>query len=76
MSEVLSIRPIQESDFSSVLEIEQASYKFPCSREYLDCVAAGYHCRVLLKGEHVVGYCIGICGRGSSYFKHLRWAQI
>ena len=24
----------------------------------MDCVAAGYHCRVLLKGENVAGYCI------------------
>ena len=58
-SEVLNIRPIQENDFSSVLKIEQASYKFPWSeRIFLDCMKAGYHCRVLLKGEDVAGYCI------------------
>ena len=58
-SEVLNIRSIQESDFPSVLKIEQASYKFPWSeRIFLDCVAAGYRCRVLLKGENVAGYCI------------------
>tara|TARA_B100000579_G_C22796552_1_gene837445 strand:+ start:907 stop:1413 length:507 start_codon:yes stop_codon:yes gene_type:complete len=58
-SEVLNIRAIQESDFPSILEIEQASYNFPWSeRIFLDCVAAGYHCRLLLKGEDVAGYCI------------------
>ena len=54
-SEVLNIRPIQENDFPSVLKIEQASYKFPWSeRIFLDCVAAGYHCRVLLKGRRML----------------------
>ena len=58
-SEVLDIRPIQENDFPSVLKIEQASYRFPWSeRIFLDCVAAGYHCRVLLKEGDVAGYCI------------------
>ena len=58
-SEALDIRPIQENDFPSVLKIEQASYRFPWSeRVFLDCVAAGYHCRVLLKEGDVAGYCI------------------
>ena len=58
-SEALDIRPIQENDFPSVLKIEQASYRFPWSeRLFLDCVAAGYHCRVLLKEGDVAGYCI------------------
>ena len=58
-SEVLDIRPIQENDIPSVLKIEQASYRFPWSeRIFLDCVAAGYHCRVLLKEGDVAGYCI------------------
>ena len=58
-SDTLSIRPIQESDLPSILKIERASYNFPWSeRIFLDCVAAGYHCRVLLKGVNVSGYCI------------------
>jgi len=58
-SETLSLRPIQESDLPSILKIERASYKFPWSeRIFLDCVTAGYHCRVLLNGGGVAGYCI------------------
>lgn len=58
-SEVLNIRPIQESDFPSILKIERASYKFPWSEKiFLDCVAAGYHCRALLDEGDVAGYCI------------------
>ena len=58
-SETLNIRLLEESDLPAVVKIEQASYRFPWSeRIFLDCMAAGYRCRVVLSDGEVAGYCI------------------
>lgn len=41
-----------EEDLSMIIEIERASYPFPWSMEnFLDCLRAGYCCRVLDEGK-------------------------
>ncbi|MEM6640783.1 MAG: ribosomal protein S18-alanine N-acetyltransferase [Pseudomonadota bacterium] len=53
----LLVRAMTHDDLPRVLEIEGAAYGFPWSQKiFEDCLRVGYHCRVLLRDESVVGY--------------------
>ena len=59
----LTIRPMLESDLSSVVRIEHASYAFPWTEGiFRDCLRVAYTCRVAEVAGLVVGYgilCVG-----------------
>ena len=58
-SEGMMIRELRGVDLSAVALIESSSYRFPWSnRIFLDCLAAGYKCRVVEVEARVAGYCI------------------
>ena len=58
-SKGITIRKLRSADLSDVSLIEGSSYKFPWSnRIFLDCMAAGYKCRVVEVEAGVAGYCI------------------
>lgn len=53
----LEVRAMTHDDLPRVLEIERASYGFPWSEGiFKDCLRVGYHCRVLIRGDDIVGY--------------------
>ena len=55
----LAIRELEKTDIFPITQIEQASYKFPWSEKiFLDCMAAGYRCRVVEFRGKVAGYCV------------------
>ncbi|MEO1575290.1 MAG: hypothetical protein AAFU65_10065, partial [Pseudomonadota bacterium] len=53
----LIVRSMTHDDLPRVLEIERASYGFPWSEGiFKDCLRVGYHCRVLIRGDELIGY--------------------
>ena len=58
-SKGITIRKLRSADLSDVALIEGSSYKFPWSKRiFLDCMAAGYKCRVVEVDARIAGYCI------------------
>jgi ribosomal-protein-alanine N-acetyltransferase len=54
---VLRLRRMEESDVSSVMRLELASYEFPWTEGiFRDCLRVGYCCRVLEENGEVTGY--------------------
>ena len=50
-------RAMLAGDLDEVVAIEAESYDFPWSMGiFCDCLRVGYHCRVLLLDERIVGY--------------------
>jgi ribosomal-protein-alanine N-acetyltransferase len=48
----LNLRPMQEHDLDSVIEIENQVYKYPWTRTiFNDCLHVGYCCWVIKKGD-------------------------
>lgn len=66
------IRPMQPADLPSVRSIERRSYAFPWSEQiFVDCIRAGYVCRVLEREGIVRGYGIMSTGGGESHMLNL-----
>ena len=54
-----ALRPMQPADLAQVLQIEQASYRYPWSRKiFEDCLANAYYCWVLEQDTEIQAYTI------------------
>ncbi|RMD68263.1 MAG: ribosomal-protein-alanine N-acetyltransferase [Gammaproteobacteria bacterium] len=48
---------MEEEDLPQVLAIDAEAYEFPWSRRiFLDCLEAGYHCRVFKQWQTILAY--------------------
>jgi len=57
------LEPLDAARLERVLQIEQRAYPHPWTRgNFLDTLRAGYHARVLLAGEEVLGYYVAMKG--------------
>lgn len=64
----ITIRAMHESDLSSVVRIEHASYAFPWTEGiFRDCLRVNYLCRVVESGPEIVGYGIISVGAGEAH---------
>lgn len=66
------------SDLVEVRDIEQRAYRYPWSKTvFLDCIAAGYQCRVLQTSQGLAGYGILSAAAGEAHLLNLcvcpRW---
>jgi ribosomal-protein-alanine N-acetyltransferase len=61
--EEVRLEPMTEAMLDAVLHIEQQAYSHPWTRgNFVDSFQAGYHLRVLLGGETVLGYYVAMAG--------------
>ncbi len=68
----VQIRPMVESDVSSVVAVERASYQFPWSEGiFRDCLRVGYVCRVVTWAEQITGYGVMSVGAGEAHILNL-----
>ena len=66
------IRSMLTSDLSEVLDIELRSYGYPWSeRIFIDCMSAGYYCRVVERNDVVRAYGIMSVGAGEAHMLNL-----
>lgn len=57
------LEPLDAARLDQVLPIEQRAYAHPWTRgNFMDALRSGYHARVLLAGEQVLGYYIAMQG--------------
>jgi len=57
------LEPLDAARLDQVLQIEQRAYPHPWTRgNFMDALRSGYHARVLLAGEQVLGYYIAMQG--------------
>ena len=57
------IEPLDAALLDRVLQIEQRAYPHPWTRgNFMDALRSGYHARVLLAGEQVLGYYVAMQG--------------
>lgn len=57
------LEPLDAALLDQVLRIEQRAYPHPWTRgNFMDALRSGYHARVLLAGEHVLGYYVAMQG--------------
>ena len=57
------LEPLDAARLDQVLQIEQRAYPHPWTRgNFSDALRSGYHARVLLAGEQVLGYYIAMQG--------------
>src|SRR5215470_6346551 len=68
----IQIRPMAESDISSVIAVERASYQFPWSEGiFRDCLRVGYVCRVITVSRQVMAYGVMSLGAGEAHILNL-----
>ena len=68
----IQIRPMAESDISSVIAVERASYQFPWSEGiFRDCLRVGYICRVVTINDEIIGYGVMSVGAGEAHILNL-----
>ena len=68
----IQIRPMAESDISSVIAVERASYQFPWSEGiFRDCLRVGYVCRVVTINSEIIGYGVMSVGAGEAHILNL-----
>src|SRR5579863_1107328 len=68
----VQIRPMVESDVSSVVAVERASYQFPWSEGiFRDCLRVGYVCRVVTWADEIIGYGVMSVGAGEAHILNL-----
>src|SRR5690349_3807921 len=68
----IQIRPMAESDISSVIAVERASYQFPWSEGiFRDCLRVGYVCRVITTKDEIIGYGVMSVGAGEAHILNL-----
>ena len=66
------MRPMQEEDIESVMEIEVASYTSPWKENiYHDCLKVGYGCWVMEYAQKVVGYGIMSAAVGEAHILNI-----
>lgn len=66
------IRQMTHNDLPLVSDIERRSYDFPWSHGvFRDCLLAGYHCKVLERGDHVVAYSILSVAAGEAHILNI-----
>lgn len=57
------LEPLEAMRLEQVLRIEQRAYPHPWTRgNFLDALKSGYHARVLLAGEELLGYYVAMQG--------------
>lgn len=57
------IEPFDAARLEQVLQIEQRAYPHPWTRgNFLDTLKSGYHARVLLAGDELLGYYVAMQG--------------
>ena len=57
------LEPLTIERLALVCAVEQAAYSHPWSRaNFIDSLHAGYHCQLLLGGEHLIGYFVAMKG--------------
>lgn len=57
------LEPLEATRLDQVLQIEQRAYPHPWTRgNFLDALKSGYHARVLLAGEELLGYYVAMQG--------------
>jgi ribosomal-protein-alanine N-acetyltransferase len=57
------IEPLDAARLEQVLQIEQRAYPHPWTRgNFLDTLKSGYHARVLLAGDELLGYYVAMQG--------------
>lgn len=66
------IRTMSEHDIEAVLAIERAAYDFPWSMNiFVECIKAGYVCRVCCSNDQVTGYAIMSLGAGECHIMNV-----
>lgn len=64
-SETIEVRfePMTESQLDAVIAVECQAHAHPWQRQhFLDCLASGYQAQMLLAGEELLGYFVGMPG--------------
>lgn len=57
------LEPLDAARLDQVLQLEQRAYSHPWTRgNFLDALRSGYHARVLLAGEELLGYYVAMQG--------------
>ncbi|MBX9958549.1 MAG: ribosomal protein S18-alanine N-acetyltransferase [Burkholderiaceae bacterium] len=57
------LEPLEATRLEQVLQVEQRAYPHPWTRgNFLDALKSGYHARVLLAGEELLGYYVAMQG--------------
>jgi len=57
------IEPLDAARLEQVLQIEQRAYPHPWTRgNFMDALRSGYHARLLLAGEELLGYYVAMQG--------------
>ncbi len=57
------LEPLEAARLDQVLQVEQRAYPHPWTRgNFLDALKSGYHARVLLAGEELLGYYVAMQG--------------
>lgn len=57
------LEPLEAARLEPVLQIEQQAYPHPWTRgNFTDALRSGYHARVLLAGEELLGYYVAMQG--------------
>ncbi|RZL95507.1 MAG: ribosomal-protein-alanine N-acetyltransferase [Variovorax sp.] len=57
------LEPLTIERLASVCTVEQAAYSHPWTRaNFIDSLHAGYHCQLLLGGDHLIGYFVAMKG--------------
>jgi ribosomal-protein-alanine N-acetyltransferase len=57
------LEPLDAARLEPVLQIEQRAYPHPWTRgNFLDALKSGYHARVLVAGDEVLGYYVAMHG--------------
>src|SRR5689334_11867520 len=55
--------PLEAARLEQLLQIEQRAYPYPWTRgNFMDALRTGYHARVLLAGEELLGYYVAMQG--------------
>jgi ribosomal-protein-alanine N-acetyltransferase len=73
----IQIRPMTESDISSVIAVERASYQFPWSEGiFRDCLRVGYVCRVVTLNDEIIGYGVMSVGAGEAHILNLCISEV
>ena len=80
------LEPLDAARLEQVLQIEQRAYPHPWTRgNFLDTLRSGYHARVLLAGEAVLGYYVAMTGVDEVHllnitvapdYQHQGWGRI
>ena len=57
------LEPLEPARLDALLQVEQRAYPHPWTRgNFLDALRSGYHARVLLGGEELLGYYVAMQG--------------